>query len=55
MKKIRMAFPQWICGTCDKAKKYKGDKKIEKGKRSNLKVEAESTTVISCKLGLLKQ
>lgn len=40
-----MAFPQWICGTCDNAKKYNGDKKIEKGNRSNLIVEVESTVV----------
>ena len=46
---------QLICDTCDNAKKYKGDKNIEKGSRSNLIVETESTTIVSCKLGLLEQ
>lgn len=50
-----MALPQWICGTCDNAKKYSGDKKIENGNRSNLIVELESTVIVSCKLGLLRQ
>ena len=45
---------QWICGTCDKAKKYNGDKNTEKGIRSNLMV-SESTEIVWCKLGLLIQ
>jgi len=42
MIKISMAFHQLISGTCDKEKKNKGDRKTEKGIRSNLIVFAES-------------
>jgi hypothetical protein len=39
---ISMALPHRISGTCDKAKKYNGDKKTENGILSNLIVDAES-------------
>jgi hypothetical protein len=34
-----------MAGTCDKAKKYKGDKKMENGIRNNLMVDDESILV----------
>ena len=46
MKKISAALLQLITGTCDKAKKYKGDKKTEKGILSNLMVDAESISPV---------
>ena len=55
IRKTSIDLPQWICGTCDNAKKYSGDKKIEKGNRSNLIVEGENTVLVSCKLVLLAQ
>ncbi|MGK2860390.1 MAG: hypothetical protein ACSLE0_00520 [Chitinophagaceae bacterium] len=55
MIKTRIALFQLISGTCDKAKKYRGDRNKEKGKRSNFMVEAESTWIVFCKLGLLQQ
>ncbi len=42
MKNISVAFHQLISGTCDKAKKYNGDRKMENRIRSNLIVDAES-------------
>lgn len=42
---IKAAFTQLICGTCDKAKKYKGDKKTENGIRNNFMVDDESTMI----------
>jgi hypothetical protein len=36
IKKIRIAFPQSISGTCANAKKYKGERKNENGIRNNL-------------------
>jgi hypothetical protein len=41
MIKISAAFHQLISVTCDKAKKYSGDKKIENGIRNSLIVDAE--------------
>ncbi len=42
---ISTAFHQLMAGTCDKAKKYKGDKKIENGIRNSLMVDDESILV----------